>query len=165
MHYTCLINHFPHIYRIFHMRNLPVLLSLLAAALATPAHANGEINVYSYRQPFLIKPMFDAFTRETGIDVNVVYAKKGLVERIKQEGANSRADLIFTVDIGRLTDAVSAGVTQRVENAALDANPFQLNRCRLNIGILLPPISSEITAKGGSQNRLAEFLDQRRDGF
>ena len=69
--------------------------SLLAAA---------DVNVYSYRQPFLIKPLFDAFTKETGIEVNTVYAKKGLIERLKSEGANSPADLIFTVDIGRLSN-------------------------------------------------------------
>jgi iron(III) transport system substrate-binding protein len=96
--------------------------ALLAATLGSPTEAVEVVNVYSYRQPFLIKPMFDAFTRETGIDVNMVYAKKGLVERLKQEGANSPADLIFTVDIGRLTDAVDAGVTQPAESAALKAN-------------------------------------------
>ena len=79
----------------------------------------GEVNVYSYRQPFLIQPMFDAFTRDTGVKVNIVFAKKGLVERLKREGANSPADLIFTVDIGRLSDAHEAGVTQSVETASL----------------------------------------------
>lgn len=82
----------------------------------------GEVNVYSYRQPFLIQPMFDAFTRETGVKVNVVFAKKGLVERLKQEGRNSPADLIFTVDIGRLNDAYDGGVTAPVETAQLTAN-------------------------------------------
>jgi iron(III) transport system substrate-binding protein len=79
----------------------------------------GEVNVYSYRQPFLIQPMFDAFTRDTGVKVNVVFAKTGLVERLKQEGRNSPADLIFTVDIGRLNDAYEAGVTAPVETAQL----------------------------------------------
>jgi iron(III) transport system substrate-binding protein len=96
--------------------------ALVAALLAFCVQAGESVNVYSYRQPFLIKPMFDAFTRETGIGVNVVYAKKGLVERLIQEGVNSPADLIFTVDIGRLTDAVNAGVTQPVAHPALEAN-------------------------------------------
>lgn len=103
-------------------RMLAAIGALVAAIATSPAHANGQVNVYSYRQPFLIKPMFDAFTRETGIAVNVVHASKGLTERLKQEGANSPADLIFTVDIGRLTDAADAGVTQSVDNAALEAN-------------------------------------------
>ena len=91
---------------------------LVSASLAVAA----EVNVYSYRQPFLIKPLFDAFTRETGIKVNTVYAQKGLVERLENEGANSPADLIFTVDIGRLTDAVNAEVTQAVQSDVLEAN-------------------------------------------
>ena len=103
-------------------RILAALTALAVMVIAPAVHANGQVNVYSYRQPFLIKPMFDAFTRETGIDVNVVYARQGLTERLKQEGANSQADLIFTVDIGRLTDAVRAGVTQPVDSAALRAN-------------------------------------------
>lgn len=82
----------------------------------------GKVNVYSYRQPFLIQPMFDAFTRDTGVKVNVVFAKKGLVERLKQEGRNSPADLIFTVDIGRLNDAYEAGVTAPVETAQLTSS-------------------------------------------
>ncbi len=103
-------------------RMLAAIGMLMVVVGISPAQANGQVNVYSYRQPFLIKPMFDAFTRETGITVNVVHASKGLTERLKQEGANSPADLIFTVDIGRLTDAADAGVTQTVRNAALEAN-------------------------------------------
>ena len=103
-------------------RALAAITALITAILGFPAQAEEVVNVYSYRQPFLIKPMFDAFTRETGIAVNVVYAKSGLVERLTQEGANSPADLIFTVDIGRLTDAVNAGVTEPVESATLEAN-------------------------------------------
>lgn len=91
-----------------------------AAAIADEQAAiSGEVNVYSYRQPFLIQPMFDAFTRQSGVKVNVVFAKKGLVERLEQEGRNSPADLIFTVDIGRLSDAKDAGVTQSIRTAAL----------------------------------------------
>ncbi len=96
-----------------------------AAALAilssAPAMAAEEVNVYSYRQPFLIQPMFDAFERQTGIEVNVVFAKAGLVERLKNEGRNSPADLIFTVDIGRLSDVKQAGLTQSVTSEILTA--------------------------------------------
>jgi iron(III) transport system substrate-binding protein len=100
-----------------------VVAGALAALLfGSNLAAAAEVNVYSYRQPFLIKPLFDAFTKETGIQVNTVYAQKGLVERLKHEGANSPADLIFTVDIGRLTDAVQAEVTEAVESATLNAN-------------------------------------------
>ena len=96
------------------------ILVIGATAIADEQAAiSGEVNVYSYRQPFLIQPMFDAFTRQSGVKVNVVFAKKGLVERLEQEGRNSPADLIFTVDIGRLSDAKDAGVTQSIRTAAL----------------------------------------------
>ena len=61
-----------------------------------------EINIYSHRQPFLINPFLEAFTNETGIKTNVVYSKTGLAERLQAEGENSPADVILTVDIGRL---------------------------------------------------------------
>lgn len=107
-------------------RTFPVGLASIFCALTgfffTPGATAfaAEVNVYSYRQPFLIKPMFDAFTRETGIEVNTVFAKKGLVERLEKEGRNSPADIIFTVDIGRLDSALQAGVTQVVKNDVLE---------------------------------------------
>ena len=61
-----------------------------------------EINIYSHRQPFLINPFLELFTEETGIKTNVVYSKKGLAQRLKAEGDKSPADVILTVDIGRL---------------------------------------------------------------
>jgi iron(III) transport system substrate-binding protein len=99
------------------------LLPLLPLAVAaTSAHAEGEVNVYSYRQPELIKPLTDAFTEETGIKVNVAYLKKGMVERLQAEGDRSPADLVFTVDISRLAAVVNAGVTQPVTSDVLEAN-------------------------------------------
>ena len=102
-------------------RGIAGIVLVALAMVGSAAQAADEVNVYSYRQPFLIQPMFDAFTRETGIKVNVVFAKKGLVERLKAEGRNSPADLIFTVDIGRLADAVAGGVTQGVQNDTLES--------------------------------------------
>ena len=101
---------------------LTALFAIQPAQAEEQAAVNaGEVNVYSYRQPFLIQPMFDAFARQSGVKVNVVFAAKGLVERLEQEGRNSPADLIFTVDIGRLADAYDAGVTQGVETDKLKA--------------------------------------------
>ena len=94
-------------------------LSTAGLALAAPAFADGEVNIYSYRQPDLIKPLLDEFTKETGITTNVLFLDKGLVERIQAEGANSPADVILTVDIARLTEAKEGGVTQQEESAWL----------------------------------------------
>ena len=91
--------------------------------LPSPAGAEGaHVNLYSYRQPFLMKPLLDAFTRKTGIKVNMVYAKTGMLERLKAEGRNSPADAVLTADIGRLTDLVRAGLVQPVVSAVLNAN-------------------------------------------
>ena len=91
-----------------------------AAFASATAHAQGEVNVYSYRESKLIQPLFDAFTSATGIKVNVVSASAGLEKRIAAEGANSPADVLLTVDIGRLEDAVQAGITQPIKSAVLD---------------------------------------------
>ena len=63
---------------------------------------SAELNIYSHRQPFLIKPFLDAYTEEYGTKINVVYASKGLVQRLQAEGTRSPADVILTVDIARL---------------------------------------------------------------
>ncbi|QDL90685.1 Fe(3+) ABC transporter substrate-binding protein [Paroceanicella profunda] len=97
---------------------------VLAAGLAlaaAPALAQ-EVNVYSTRQPDLIDPLFERFTEETGIAVNVVFIDKGLIERLRAEGDRTPADLVLTVDIANLSAVVEAGVTQPVESAVIDAN-------------------------------------------
>ena len=101
---------------------LAVLAAPTAALLAPPAIASpDDVNVYSYRQPFLVKPLFDAFTKETGVKVNVVFAREGLIKRLQAEGRNSPADLVFTADIGRLAAVVKAGLAQPVKTPALTA--------------------------------------------
>lgn len=97
------------------------LFAFLAAVVAAPVHAT-EVNVYSYRQPDLVAPLFEAFTKETGVNVNVVYLKKGMVERLSAEGDRSPADLVFTADLGRLMDVQKAGLTQPVTSDTLRAN-------------------------------------------
>ncbi len=97
-------------------------LSPLALLLATTPVLAQEINVYSHRQPELIQPLVDAFTKETGITVNVAFVDKGMAERLVAEGDRSPADLVLTVDIARLMQIVDADVTQAVQSDVLDAN-------------------------------------------
>ena len=106
------------------MKSVFLAIGLGAVAMTSVsgmAHAAGEVNLYSYRQPFLIKPMLAQFTKQSGIKVNVVYAKKGMLERIKAEGENTPADAVLTTDVGRLSDMVDAGVLAPVKSAILDA--------------------------------------------
>ena len=64
--------------------------------------------------------MLDEFTKQTGIAVNVVFAKKGMVEKIKAAGANNPADAVLTVDVGRLDALHKAGLLEPVDSAILD---------------------------------------------
>lgn len=96
--------------------------ALTLTALAAPALAEGEVNLYSYRQPELLAPLTDAFTEATGITVNVAHLDDGMVERLQAEGSRSPADLVFTVDISRLFAVVDAGLTQSVESETLSEN-------------------------------------------
>ena len=92
----------------------------LVRAVTTASADNGEVNVYTYRETKLVQPLFDAFTTDTGIKVNVVSASSGLEQRIKAEGTNSPADVLLTVDIGRIDEAVAAGVTQPIKSEVID---------------------------------------------
>ena len=91
-------------------------MTLNAAAFAQ----SGEVNIYSYRENKLVQPLIDAFTKDTGIKVNIVTASSGLEQRIKSEGANSPADVLLTVDIGRIDEAVKADVTQPIKSDVID---------------------------------------------
>ena len=93
-----------------------------ASLLPAAATAADEVNVYSYRQAALMKPLLDAFTAETGIKTNVLFARKGLGQRIQAEGRNSPADVIMTVDIGRLDAVKALGVTQPLTSDVISAN-------------------------------------------
>ena len=101
---------------------LGLVVSAMGLSMGQAALAAEEVNVYSLRQSFLIEPMFKRFTEETGIRVNTLFSQSGLVERIKHEGRNTPADLLLTVDIGRIQDAVDADIAQPIESAVLDAN-------------------------------------------
>ena len=89
--------------------------------LSAPVTAN-EVNIYSHRQPFLINPFLEAFTKKTGIKTNVVYSSKGLAQRLKAEGKNSPADVILTVDIGRLQVYADMKLLAKVQSKKLSEN-------------------------------------------
>ena len=94
--------------------------SFATTIAAAPAFAQGEVNVYSYRETKLIQPLFEAFTKDSGVKVNVISASAGLEQRIKSEGENTPADVLLTVDIGRLEEAVKAGISQPIVSSELD---------------------------------------------
>ena len=96
-----------------------VTLSALAG-VSSQALAADAVSLYTTREAKLIQPLLDAFTRESGIKVNTVFVKDGLLERVKAEGNKSPADLLMTVDIGNMIELVEGGVTQPLKSAELE---------------------------------------------
>ena len=101
-----------------------MLKTYVVAGLALLASANvlaEEVNVYSAREEQLIKPLLDAFSKDTGIKVNLVTGDDDpLLERLKREGANSPADVLITADAGRLYRATQNGSLQAIQSAKLN---------------------------------------------
>ena len=104
------------------MKKLLALSAIACSVLAPSVMAAEEVNVYSYRQPFLIEPMFKEFTQETGIKVNVKFAKEGIAEKLAQEGEYSPADVILTSEFSRLFELSDKGLTQPVNSRVIDEN-------------------------------------------
>jgi iron(III) transport system substrate-binding protein len=104
------------------MKKLLASAILLGLAAPQAAMAAEEVNVYSYRQPFLVEPMFKEFTAETGIKVNVKFAKEGIAEKLQQEGQYSPADVVLTTDISRLVELSDKELVQPVDSKIIDAN-------------------------------------------
>ena len=108
------------------LRTLTLIGSTTLALGATWAQA-AELSLYTTREPKLIQPLLDEFTKDTGVKVNTVFVKDGLIERVKAEGDKSPADVLMTVDIGNLLDLVEAGITQPIDSAVLkEAIPANL---------------------------------------
>ncbi|MBU2587913.1 MAG: Fe(3+) ABC transporter substrate-binding protein [Alphaproteobacteria bacterium] len=87
---------------------------------SAPVADNGEVNLYSSRHYDTDLALYDDFTKQTGIKVNRIEADAdALIERIRSEGEFSPADILITVDAGRLWRAEEAGVLAPVESAVL----------------------------------------------
>ena len=99
-----------------------IFLLILSSIFWSKISFSNEVNIYSHRQPFLINPFLEEFTKKTGIKTNVVYSTKGLAQRLKAEGENSPADVILTVDIGRLYIYEDNNLLQPIKSNVLDLN-------------------------------------------
>jgi len=105
-------------------RSLLLLAPALALTLpALPAHAQDRVlNLYSSRHYDTDRALYDGFTQRTGIRIRLIEGDADqLIERIRNEGANSPADVLITVDAARLHRAQAAGILQPVRSAALEA--------------------------------------------
>ncbi len=104
-----------------HLAATALWLATATAAQAQPA-TNAVVNIYSARHYQTDEAMYANFTKETGIKINRIEGKEEeLLERIKNEGASSPADVFITVDASRLEIADKAGLLQPVQSKALEA--------------------------------------------
>ncbi|MFC0178859.1 Fe(3+) ABC transporter substrate-binding protein [Thorsellia kenyensis] len=87
--------------------------------LSQQVFAGDSVTIYTTREPKLIEPILESFTEQSGIKVNSIFVKEGLLERVKAEGTTSPADILMTVDIGNLVDLVEAGLTQPIDSEEL----------------------------------------------
>jgi iron(III) transport system substrate-binding protein len=111
-----------------------VLLQPLSTLQA--AGSAGEVVVYSARIESLIKPMFDAFTDKTGIQVKYLTAgEKELFERLQSEGNKTPADVYMTVDVGNLWMAEQAGLLQSITSEVIEQNIPRHLRAQNNVWV------------------------------
>jgi len=105
------------------MSVLKALISFLALSLALPALAQDKVlNLYSSRHYQTDEALYAEFTRQTGIQINRIEAGEDqLIERLRNEGARSPADVLITVDAGRLWRAEQLGLFQPVRSALLES--------------------------------------------
>ena len=111
------------------MKKVTILGTLMIAIFASSfssavaAASNDSLTVYSTRKEHLIEPLFDAFTKKTGIKVSYLTGKGGaLIERIKLEGKRTKADIFMTVDAGNLWYAATQNLFQPVESEIIENN-------------------------------------------
>lgn len=103
------------------MKQILAAVTAAAAFATTPVFAQGELNLYSSRHYDTDELLYSNFEEQTGIKINRIQdGADKLIERIKAEGANSPADILLTVDAGRLWRADQAGLFQPVESEILE---------------------------------------------
>lgn len=108
------------------------LACLASSAMVSPVLADDALTVYSYRQAFLVEPILEKFTEDTGIKVNLVFAKDGIAERMAREGRLSPADVVLTSDFSRLMELVDKQLVAPVNNEVINTNIPELYRSPQN---------------------------------
>lgn len=99
-----------------------ILTATIALAMTAPAFAN-ELVVYSARADELLKPIVQKYEQKTGVKVTLVSDKAGpLMEKLKAEGKNTKADVLITVDGGNLWQATQAGLFKPINSTTLKSN-------------------------------------------
>lgn len=94
---------------------------MVMSVLSVSASMASTLGIYTHRQPFLLQPILEAYTAKTGVEFKVVYAPKGLAERLKAEGDRTQADIVLTVDISRIKELADTNLLSDLGSDILDA--------------------------------------------
>jgi iron(III) transport system substrate-binding protein len=104
-------------------KSVIVSLALTFIFTSTLAAFCEELVVYTARKEHLIRPLFESYTKQTGVNIKYITGKAPvLLQRLKAEGRNTPADMLITVDAGNLWHAANEGVLQAVDSKVLDRN-------------------------------------------
>lgn len=96
--------------------------ALLVAIISNGAALAESLGIYTHRQPFLLEPILEAYTKKTGVEFQTVYAPKGLAARLKAEGERTEADLVLTVDISRIKELADTGLLAPLASDIVNKN-------------------------------------------
>ena len=96
--------------------------AFLMAIISNGAALAESLGIYTHRQPFLLEPILEAYTKKTGVEFQTVYAPKGLAARLKAEGERTDADLVLTVDISRIKELADTGLLAPLASDILNKN-------------------------------------------
>ena len=94
--------------------------AFLMAVISNGAALAESLGIYTHRQPFLLEPILEAYTKKTGVEFQTVYAPKGLAARLKAEGERTEADLVLTVDISRIKELADTGLLAPLASGILN---------------------------------------------
>ena len=99
-----------------------LVLIVCVIGFALPA-LGAELTVYSARKEHLVKPLFDEYTKQTGVQIKYLTDKApALLQRLKAEGKRSKADVLITVDAGNLWHAANENILQPISSDILNQN-------------------------------------------
>lgn len=97
------------------MRSILITAALACSSFLSSIAYAEQVNIYSFRQSFLIDPILAEFSKESGIETKVIFAKDGLIQRIKREGELSPADVVLTSNFSKLLQLKEEGLVQSFE--------------------------------------------------
>ena len=105
------------------MKKITYLIFIAIFFLANLAREVEEVNLYSQRHYAVDELQYENFTKLTGIKVNVTKANADeLIQRLKNEGDKTEADLFITVDVGKLWQAGNMGLLQKINSDIINPN-------------------------------------------